>query len=90
MNIIDIAYNHNAQYSRKTGWTYRIEGGKSGRLNERAGDAIDRICENMEAKPADYAAIISAVGAETGDQLWLGLDGMSRDLDLAALLGLDG
>jgi len=88
MKIIDIAYN--SQDSQKTGWTYLIEGCESGRLDERASDAIDRICENMEAFAGDYAEIISAVGAEPGDQLWLGLDGMSRDLDLAALLGLDG
>jgi len=88
MKIIDIFYD--SQDSQNKGWTYRIEGGESGRLNERASAAIDCICENMEAFAGDYAAIIRAVGAETGDQLWLGFDGMSRDLDLAALMGLDG
>lgn len=88
MNIIDIYYD--AQDNQNKGWAYRIEGGESGSINELASDAIDRICENMEAKTGDHAAIIDAVSAVTGDQIWLGLEDMPRYIDVASLVGLDG
>lgn len=77
------------QDKANTGWAYDVAGGESGEINGQAADAIDRICENIKAKDGDHAAILEAVGTEAGDQLWLNI-GPNSQIDLAALLGLDG
>jgi hypothetical protein len=85
----NITIKWDEQYKANKGWAYDVAGGESGEIDGQAADAIDRICENIEAKDGDYAAILEASGAEAGDQLWLNLGGNSQ-IDLAVLLGLDG
>jgi len=67
-------------------WHYAINGTIKGTVDGRAGDAIDRICDDMVAQDGDHAAILAAVEADPGDQLWLDL-GPTR-IDLAVLFGL--
>ena len=88
MNKKIITIKWDAQDKANAGWAYDIRDGESGEINRQAADAVDRICENMEAIDGDYDAIKEATGAEAGDQLWLDLSGNSQ-IDLAALMGMD-
>ena len=85
--IIDIRWDE--QDPANKGWAYWIEGGESGPIDGKAAAAIDRILENIEPSDGDHQAVIEAVGAEPGDQVWLDVGGMPRHIDLAAVLGLD-
>ncbi len=85
----NITIKWDAQDKANEGWAYTIDGFASGEVNGQAADAIDRICEDIEAKEGDRVAILAAVGAEAGDQLWLDLGQGSR-IDLASLFGLGG
>ena len=87
MKIIDIRYDD--QDPKNEGWAYWVEGGESQPIDGQAADAIDRICENVEAQDGDRDAILDATGAEPGDQLWLSIGDQPRAIDLSAHLGLD-
>lgn len=83
--IITIKWDE--QDKANKGWAYDVAGGSSGEINGQAADAVDRICENMEALGGDRDAIIDATDAEAGDQLWLDLGGNAM-IDLAELFHL--
>lgn len=70
------------------GWSYDIAEGESGAIDGQAADAIDRICENMSPEEGDHAAIVKAIGAKSGDQVWLDR-GPGSLANLAGILGLD-
>ncbi|MFM2091508.1 MAG: hypothetical protein RLZZ127_1997 [Planctomycetota bacterium] len=85
--IIDIRWDE--QDPANKGWAYFVEEGKSGPIDGAAAEAIDGILNNIPATADERQAIIRAIGAESGDQVWIDMPDMPRHIDLAKVLGLD-